>query len=198
MGQATIAQWAAIIIISVYFLYLAFLSATHRPLKTRIIVWGMVGFAILSLLQIGIQAYIYNGQLEAEQGPNKYLSVRYSDFVYSLGWRSVMQLGYNVLFGFTVGAVFYFLHRASKGLLLDTQDILLIGFSAMITGWPNFLITTALIFIVTIFLKILFVVFHKEKLSERIIVTPAIPWALLVMFFFGNFLAQAVGLYALR
>jgi hypothetical protein len=66
------------------------------------------------------------------------------------------------------------------------------------TQWPNMLVFLILVFVFILLVNLLLISLRRRTLQDRIIITPAIPLAVVVTLIFGQFIASWVGLDVIR
>lgn len=176
------------------FVFLWFIKK-QRFSKKNLIWLGIVGAFITGGI-IGIAIYT-KYQFAYNNGDE--LTRYIADYVYK---SSVDRLGSYWLasFGFAtvLTLLFVWLWRAKRGMVIDGADITLLTLGMLTVQWPNMLIMLLLLFVLVLLMQIVLVAFKKRTINDRLIITPAIPLAVILTFLYGNYLAQLTGLGVIR
>jgi len=198
MLQTFLTTWTFPIIVSLFLIFVLVLFFIKKAISRKAIILGIVCFIMLQLVQIGLSRFLLYRSWEQSTGYEQYFTLRYSNKIYDLLTSDIERFGLHLALGVFIFFVFIIAAKKTKGVLLSVNDVLLLSLAAVITGWPNFAIAIGLIFALTICLKFIRIALRKEKLSDRIIITPAIPVATVIMVFFGNYLSALLGLSTLQ
>lgn len=190
-------NWGLITIIALYFAVVLGIVIKRLTVPVKVIWNGVIGYIFLSIIRIIIGALLTHHTWSNSDGIEKYFTLRYSDKIYELTGEVLLQWGFSLSIGLVVGAIF-FLIKKKWDMLLSKEEILLLSFGVGIIGWPNLFILVALIFVLTVIRKLIYIALRKEKASDRIVILPAIPIAIIITIFFGAQLAVWTGLYGLR
>ncbi|MFH0951650.1 MAG: hypothetical protein V1838_00470, partial [Patescibacteria group bacterium] len=112
--------------------------------------------------------------------------------------QSLTSLSATLLFALILGLLFLLLRRFTGGLLIDGKDTALLFLGMLAAGWPNMLIFLTFVFLLVILFNFTLSLIGKKRLKDRITITPAIPLAVLLTIYFGQYVADIVGLSVIR
>lgn len=189
--------WTLRALVMLFFVFVWYRAERKLTISKKLLWVSIAGYAVFHALRIIIGALLVHHQWSHDAGIGKYYTVEYSDKIYEIVGSAFQTFGLAVLFGLLVGIILFFIRR-KWNYLLSPEENLLVAFGVMIAGWPVFLVFLALVFLLTVVRKALLVALHKEATSDRIVIIPAIPLAVIVVLLWGNQLAVWTGLYAIR
>lgn len=191
-------DWIIRIIFTLYCLILFLQFVRTKQIPRDVVVWGIFGYVALEIFGLYAKIFLLNRLYEASDGVWKYYSLSHSDALYESFTNSMERLGISAILGLAVFIVFFVIARLSRARIVDIEDTLLLTLGALASGWPNFILFIGVVFVLTVAIKIIRVALKKESLRDRIIITPAIPLALIVMVYLGSLLAEWTQLSAIR
>ncbi len=184
-------------LVGLFFLFVLYTFFRRRTVPLRIIRFGIAGFIILFFLRVVFVAILTNRLWSRSSGVEKYWTIHYSNKVYLEAIGLMKSLGVSLAIGVVLLVILLHIQKR-RAYLFSKEDAWLLVFGVLISGWPNFFIFLALVFFFTVFFKLFMVMARKEKISDRIIITPAIPVAVITTIFFGAQFAVWTGLHAIR
>lgn len=172
----------------------------HRMLSRTVIRWRWVFFILASIHMLFVaghgldlwRAYSKNTILRPLLPPH-------SRFLYNVLWRDTQTMLVGWVSGFVLYAVLnWFFLRRHQGAFLDREDALLICLTTVIVGWPGVLILLAAIFLLSVLGLILKILFRRKKLTDRIVITPYIIPAAILIIVFKDYLLNLTHLTVIR
>ena len=190
-------NWIVGILTAVFFLVLFILILSGRRIPVTRIRLAIGTYIVLVVMQIVFSILLVYYAWKGSNSAEVYFTFPYSNKIYSVLSEALAYFGVSVAVGIVVIALLSVV-RKKRSDLLESQDVWLLGFGGMIAGWPQVLIFLVLVFLCTVIFKILRVALKKEQMSDRILITPAIPPAVIIIIFFGDLLARWTGLWVLR
>lgn len=107
-------------------------------------------------------------------------------------WAST--LAFNAAVGLVGGLAFLWFAKKTNSRIIDQLDVDILTVGGMIAGWPNILIFYGLVFVLTIGLTIVRA-FIERSASVRMIITPVLPIAGLLMAMYGDLISRWLRLY---
>ncbi|MFC1687579.1 hypothetical protein ACFL0L_03295 [Patescibacteria group bacterium] len=189
--------WGMWILVALYFAYVFFIVISRTQITQKLIWYGIVGYVIASIGRITIGAFLTHHAWSISENLDKYYTLQYSNRIYELAGDLLIKLSISIGIGVIVLIIFSIIKKKWDSLLTQ-EEILLLSLGVGIVGWPNVFILVALIFILTVIRKLIYIALRKEKASDRIVILPAIPISIIITIFFGSQLAIWTGLHALR
>lgn len=163
--------------------------------KKLMIILG-VCLAVIFLGDIGIKIILlYQNYLLNQEGP-------YQNIVFYFLKTGISRIGSSVLASLLISlfftGAFVTLLRWKRGHVIDGQDVFLLSLGMFTVQWPNLLIFLLLVFVLVLLIQVVLVAVKKRTVSDRLIITPAIPVAVILTLLFGNQIAVWTGLNVIR
>ncbi|MFH1236740.1 MAG: hypothetical protein V1685_07500, partial [Parcubacteria group bacterium] len=189
--------WGLSGIVGLFFIFFLVRNLLRRPISQRALKFSIVICVVLMLVRIAVGAVLIHRAWSQSDGVERYWTLEYTNKIYTDTLNVLEKFGVDILIGI---AIFSLLRAVQKKreYIFERDDVLMVAFGSMISGWPNFFIFLALVFAFTVVIKIIRVTFRKERLGDRLVITPAIPLAVITMLIWGGVLTSVTGLYGIR
>lgn len=183
---ATIIYW-----LLAFFWFIKKQSYTKRALIMLIILGSF-----LILCTVGNSIYVnYQSAYKSSDQLTKYIS----QYVFETRTdRLLTHWLASIGFALVMTLLFVWLWRAKRGLVVDGADVTLLALGMVMAQWPNMLILLLMIFALVVVIQIVLVALKKRTINDRLIITPAIPLAVIITILFGGYLAAVSGLAVIR
>lgn len=155
----------------------------------------------LVALQLGqhIAAYVQTYVAYRNDAVSKYLIPPHNQFLLERGLVSEMTIIINWAMGAALlGAWWWFGIKKTRGRFIDARDIILLTLAAVAVGWPTWLLAYAGIFFLSILGMVVLVLLRKKSLADRLIITPYIIPATIIVLVFRTLLLDWTGLIKIR
>ncbi|MFC1662809.1 hypothetical protein ACFL04_01420 [Patescibacteria group bacterium] len=186
LGPALIIMW---VVSLVYYL----LKKKYNP---KFIIWFLLLILLIFIIGFSLFWY-YNYQIFAATIGTDYEPVaRY--FYQEKILRHGSDLIASLVFSLLLTTLFYIVWKLTKGLVIDGLDVVLLFLAMLSSQWPNMLVFLVMVFVSVLLINIILIVIGRRPLNNRIIITPAIPVAVILSLFFGNMISNAVGLSVIQ
>lgn len=187
-------DWAPKILFTVAFAWLGFIFFRKKIIEKKYSVFLIWLFFIERIVEIAARAIAT--YVTTKSFPSDSISAVLSKIQFLPSLEHVLfREGVVVL----IGAIFWFLasiyaHRTHYE-KIDQSDVNILTVGICIAGWPNFLAFLAIAFLFSL-LGLLIGLLTKK--AERMIVSPYLLLAVVVIIYFGSWLSRVTGLYAIR